>query len=545
TAQSNASWITLSNFGGTGNGAVGYLATANRGARRTGTATIAGRTFTLTQEAFVCAVTIGPATLPGGAMDEPYEQAVTAAGGSAPFVAGITAGALPAGLSLTASPTGARLAGQPAEAGAFNFTIEVTDANGCAAARSYSLTIEPPAPIPTGLQFYPLPRPVRLLDTRAGMQGCDAPGEKIPGNTARRQPAAGRTCSGLAIPANAKALAGNITTVESGGGFLTLYPGNAARPLAANSNYRPNEILNNAFTVGLGGDDGAFQIFVTSDTDLVVDVTGYYAPPTTGGLYFHPLPKPIRLLETRPGKTGCTATETPIEGGAAQAQGARVTCNGVTIPAGAKAIVGNATSLNSGDGYLTLYPKGATRPLAASSNFTAGQVMNAPFTVGLGTTGEFMIYSTTDLDLVVDVLGYYSDEANDANGAGLLFHPLSTPVRLLETRAGFQGCYRTDAPLAAGATREQQARGDCGGQTIAAAALAIVGNATVVSPENGGWLTFWPNGAARPLVAATNFTTGQVFNRHFTVGLGATGLFNIFTSARTELVIDVSGFFAP
>jgi hypothetical protein len=29
------------------------------------------------------------------------------------------------------------------------------------------------------------------------------------------------------------------------------------------------------------------------------------------------------------------------------------------------------------------------------------------------------------------------------------------------------------------------------------------------------------------------------------VGLGATGMFNIFASAQTDLIIDVSGFFAP
>ncbi|HMY76837.1 MAG TPA: hypothetical protein PLQ88_33770, partial [Blastocatellia bacterium] len=61
----------------------------------------------------------------------------------------------------------------------------------------------------------------------------------------------------------------------------------------------------------------------------------------------------------------------------------------------------------------------------------------------------------------------------------------------------------------------------------------------------GGFLTFWPNGAAQPLVASSNFAAGQVLNRHFTVGLGANGMFNIFTLTQTELVIDVSGFFAP
>lgn len=75
-------------------------------------------------------------------------------------------------------------------------------------------------------------------------------------------------------------------------------------------------------------------------------------------------------------------------------------------------------------------------------------------------------------------------------------------------------------------------------------ALAIVGNATVIN-DQAGYLTFWPNGAAQPLVASSNFAVGQILNRHFTVGLGATGMFNIFASAQTDLIVDVSGFFAP
>jgi hypothetical protein len=154
------------------------------------------------------------------------------------------------------------------------------------------------------------------------------------------------------------------------------------------------------------------------------------------------------------------------------------------------------------------------------------------------------IFTTATTDLVVDVLGYYSAEANDANGAGLLFNPLPAPVRLLETRAGFTGCSAPNAPLLANSTRQQQARGTCGSVTIAASALAIVGNATVINNQ-AGYLTFSPDGAAQPLTATSNFGAGQVLNRHFTVGLGATGIFNLFTSAQTDLIVDVSGFFAP
>jgi hypothetical protein len=170
-------------------------------------------------------------------------------------------------------------------------------------------------------------------------------------------------------------------------------------------------------------------------------------------------------------------------------------------------------------------------------------VMNAPFTVGLAPTGEFKIFTSAQTDLVVDVLGYYSAEVTDANGAGLLFSPLPAPTRLQETRANQPfGCFLTNAPVQGGVERTQQARGVC---TIANTARAIVGNATVVN-SNGGFLTFWPSDAARPLVATSNFLVGQVFNRHFTVGLGqADGAFKLFAQFTTDLVIDVSGYFAP
>ena len=91
----------------------------------------------------------------------------------------------------------------------------------------------------------------------------------------------------------------------------------------------------------------------------------------------------------------------------------------------------------------------------------------------------------------------------------------------------------------------QQARLTCDGVTIPAAALAIVGNATTVSPAGPGFLTLFPANANRPLVASSNYNTNQIVNGPFTVGLSAVGEFNIFTLATTDLVVDVSGFFAP
>ncbi len=486
----------------------------------------------------ICSViSVNPTTLPGGVVGTNYSQNLNAVGGNFPHNFTFS-GTLPTGLTLSNEGL---LTGIPTQAGSFNFTVTATDTSSCTGSRSYSVTISP-----AGLQFYPLPRPLRILDTRAGQTACDTPGAPITGGTSRLQTAAGRTCDSITIPVSARALTGNVTTVQSGGGFLTLYPSDATQPTVANSNFQANQVLNNVFTVGLGA-DGAFKIFVTTNTDVVIDITGYYAPPGAGGLYFHPLPSPIRMLDTRAGQTACDAPGTLVVGGVERTQQGRVFCSGMTIPSSASALVGNATTVGpSGQGFLTMYPgNAATRPLAASSNFGSGQTMNGPFVVGLAPDGTFKIYASATTNLVVDVLGYYSPDPVDLNGTGLLFNPLPRPVRLLETRAGLPGCYVPGAALVAGSTQLQAAQGVCDGMTIAATAKAIVGNATVVSPSSNGFLTFWPSNASQPGTATSNYQAGTVFNRHFTVGLGGDGAFKIFTSATTNLVVDVSGYFAP
>ena len=67
TAVSNASWITItSGSSGSGTGTVGFSVAANSGGSRTGTITIAGSTFTVTQDA-ACAYQIDPSSQSIGA----------------------------------------------------------------------------------------------------------------------------------------------------------------------------------------------------------------------------------------------------------------------------------------------------------------------------------------------------------------------------------------------------------------------------------------------------------------------------------------------
>ncbi|WP_192884079.1 putative Ig domain-containing protein [Xanthomonas campestris] len=99
-------------------------------ARATGTGTI------INDDAVV---TVGPASLPSSTAGSAYSQNLSASGGTAPYTFTVTAGALPAGLTL--SPAGV-LSGTPTATGSFNFTASATDSgNPTTGSRAYALVV--------------------------------------------------------------------------------------------------------------------------------------------------------------------------------------------------------------------------------------------------------------------------------------------------------------------------------------------------------------------------------------------------------------------
>jgi uncharacterized repeat protein (TIGR01451 family) len=88
------------------------------------------------------AVVVTPATLPTLVVDTPASIPLTAAGGDGgPYTFAVSAGTLPAGLSLNAT-TGV-LSGTPATAGPYAFTVQATDASAHTGTRSYSGAVSP------------------------------------------------------------------------------------------------------------------------------------------------------------------------------------------------------------------------------------------------------------------------------------------------------------------------------------------------------------------------------------------------------------------
>jgi uncharacterized repeat protein (TIGR01451 family) len=78
TSTSNANWITITHSSNCCNGSVYYTVAPNSGAARTGTMTIAGQTFTVTQSAGPCIYTTSPTNMAFGASAASSSVNVTA-----------------------------------------------------------------------------------------------------------------------------------------------------------------------------------------------------------------------------------------------------------------------------------------------------------------------------------------------------------------------------------------------------------------------------------------------------------------------------------
>ena len=114
---------------------------SGRALARNGAVTMATNSVSVCGAApVICPViTVNPATLPSGVAGTPYNQVLSATGGTAPYTFAVSSGALPTGLSL--NPATGAITGTPTTFGTFNFTITATDNNGCPGSRAYAIVI--------------------------------------------------------------------------------------------------------------------------------------------------------------------------------------------------------------------------------------------------------------------------------------------------------------------------------------------------------------------------------------------------------------------
>ena len=143
------------------------------------------------------------------------------------------------------------------------------------------------------LVFTPV-TPCRLLDTRSATTPVPA-GTPIMANTTRNflvwdqtnfasQGGAVGNC-GLTASSNTAALAVNFTVVTpTTGGYITAFPSDVTKPLAATVNFEAGSVRGNSAIVKIAqSSTTALSIYTTSQTHVVADVVGYYSKPVSSG----------------------------------------------------------------------------------------------------------------------------------------------------------------------------------------------------------------------------------------------------------------------
>jgi len=105
------------------------------------------RQYTIVIAGVCPVITVNPLTLPNGALLTPYNQTITATGGTAPYTLALTQGTLPTGLLF--NPATGSITGTPTVAGGFSFTITANDVNNCPGSRQYTIVIPGVCPVIT------------------------------------------------------------------------------------------------------------------------------------------------------------------------------------------------------------------------------------------------------------------------------------------------------------------------------------------------------------------------------------------------------------
>ena len=366
--------------------------------------------------------------------------------------------------------------------------------------------------------------PCRLVDTRSS-------GPIGGGNFATfnlKQLAQNAGCTDLTA---ASIYSLNVTLLPDGGpvGYLTIWPTGEAQPTVSLMNSPDGRIKANAAIVP-EGTSGAVNIYVTNTANVIVDIDGYFTTPTGSTLAFYPLP-PCRVADTRApnGNLGGPF----LQGG--QERDFPLLLSNCLIPPNAQGYSLNFTAVpynGQALGYLTVWAAGQPQPIVSTlNNPTATVVANAAM-VPAGNGGAIAVYPSANTNLVIDVNGYFAP----FESGGLSLYP-AVPCRTLDTRsigngAPFSGNLNPPADVV---------DGPC---AIPSTSQAYVFNATALPSPTLNFLTLWPDSKLQPVVSTLNALDGLTTS-NMAVVPDINGKIDAFASGTTQLILDISSYFAP
>lgn len=317
--------------------------------------------------------------------------------------------------------------------------------------------------------------------------------------------------------AGATAVAINVTSVlASSNGFITAYRCGQARPTIS--------VLQSVGGATVGGSsvvpvdaDGRLCVYTSATTHIIVDLVGRFG--VGEGHRYTPI-NPVRRLDTRSGQ--------PVAAGSTTT----VSIVGSGVPTGARGAALTLHALGAtGAGYATVYPCDTTRPSVSSINVVSGSNVTNHVETALATAGTICVYASVAMHLAVDVSGWYGSSASS------LYRAMN-PQRIVNTRTGLGIAAR----LTAGANPTVTIGGVAG---VPSSASAVIAEVIAVAPSATGWLTVHPCLATVPSLSMNRYVTGTSAATAVSGVLSATDTWCVYTSAATDVIVDVSGYFEP
>ncbi len=224
--------------------------------------------------------------------------------------------------------------------------------------------------------------------------------------------------NGVIPSSGVSAVAINITAIvptTAGGGYLTAFPSGSTQPNVSNVNFGQDQTIANRAIVQLSS-TGSISIYnYNGDTNIAVDVVGYYMEGTTSnvGSLFVPI-NPDRICDTRAinnptvqsNQCNLNGPQTLISAGELMVQ-----VSGVgPIPTNIVAAEANVTVTNTdaNGGFLTIFPTGNSVPNISDLNWSSGVTIANNCIITLSSAGSFTAYNFIGTaDVIVDVSGYF------------------------------------------------------------------------------------------------------------------------------------------
>ncbi|HRE02935.1 MAG TPA: hypothetical protein PLV68_16665, partial [Ilumatobacteraceae bacterium] len=263
--------------------------------------------------------------------------------------------------------------------------------------------------------------PARILDTREALGLASSLG---PNRSADLQ-VNGR---GGVPDTGVGAVVLNLTaTNPTSSSYVTAWHAGGTRPVASNLNVVAGQTVPNLVIVPVGA-NGRVSLYNQQGTvDLVADVQGWFPSGSSG----YTGAAPFRILDTREGLGVPTAL------GQGQSVELQVAGAGAVPATGATAVVLNVTATEGTlPSYITVWPTGATRPVASNLNTVRGghTVANAVI-VPLGTNGKISLFNFAGTtDLIADVQGWFTGDSGLADAESWKIVPASVLLDANETR---------------------------------------------------------------------------------------------------------------